>query len=464
MERPAVLLLALLPLGCTTSAKTATEPSGQRLDLGGQTRMEQEELREDLEAYCSSMLRTIKNITDEIDQQAQDPELRRTLLIWRIFSFRDARSVIDATDPRVGLIDMWALCLQRKDWLRTEEVSRVLGPHLPLAIRGAETLCGQIEGLARDFFRGEAFAEVREGVETFAREHPWRDASRPPARVSIAAESGGALPWFSRWTGLAATTEGVRTIALEIDQINWMVAWLPTVARWETRLLLLDVARNPLVTGLAEDINRTSLTLARLEQQSRELPRNLREEVAAALDEIDGKQDEVRKTLRQTQDLIRDSRETVEAAQGIVATVDRNLQGRPEMLAAVEQTTESLTALSSSLQPTVQEVRGLLADLEKKSETSRSEEAVPTAEVLASVERTSQELTASTEAIQASLVELRGLLHSDDLDRRLGGAGAAARDVVDHLFWRGVWFLLIAVVAVVAGGLVYQRARPSGPR
>ncbi len=138
--------------------------------------------------------------------------------------------------------------------------------------------------------------------------------------------------------------------------------------------------------------------------------------------------------------------------------VDKTMQSRPELFAAVEDTTKSLTTLSDSLQPTVKEVRGLLADMETE-EPRPKEDQVPVDDVLASVERTSGELTASTKAIHASLVEVREILRSDDLDQRLGGAGETVRDVVSHIFWCAVVFVVIAVAAVVAGALGYRRLR-----
>jgi len=254
-------------------------------------------------------------------------------------------------------------------------------------------------------------------------------------------------------------------IAGEIEQIAWIMEWMPTLTRWETELLLLDLRRNPLIADLARDVDRTTSTLERLQQQSAELPTVIRKEITIALDEIDQKQSEIRETMQQAQDLIGESTKAVEKTQAIAETVERTLGERPELFAALDETTESLTALARSLRPAVQEFRGMMEDMQAGEETraAAAEEEMPMEEVLASVERTSKEFTASTQAIQASLVEVRSLLKSDDIDRRLGGAGATARDVVDAIFWRAIWFVLIAVAAVAGGTLLYGRLKRASP-
>ncbi|MHC4339986.1 MAG: hypothetical protein ACYSX0_07215 [Planctomycetota bacterium] len=427
--------------------------------------MRRVELREELEAYCSNLIRTITDVSTEIDFAANDPELQRALVTWKIVTFRNARGVLDTSDPRAGLIDMWAMSLQRRQWLETEDVKGILGVHQPIAVRGSETLIELLENLARDYFNEEAFEQVKSGVEGFVVDHPTVGFARPTLRVSIAVESGEKMPWFSRWTGLAGTTEQVQSIAGEIDQITWIMEWLPTLARWETEVLLLDLARNPVISDLSQNVNRTSLTLERFQQQSAELPTVIRKEITIALDEIDQKQSEIRQTMQQAQELIGESTKAVEKTQAIAETVERTLGERPELFAALDDTTESLTALARSLRPAVQEFRGMMEDMQAGEETpaAPAEDEMPMEEVLASVERTSKEFTASTQAIQASLVEVRSLLKSDDIDRRLGGAGATARDVVDAIFWRAIWFVLIAVAAVVAGVLGYGKLKRSSP-
>ena len=149
----------------------------------------------------------------------------------------------------------------------------------------------------------------------------------------------------------------------------------------------------------------------------------------------------------------------MEKAQAIAESVERTLGERPELLAALDDTSESLTTLARALNPTVREFRELMEDMKTEEEASApaAEDQMPMEEVLASVERTSKEFTASTQAIQASLVEVRSLLKSEDIDRRMGGAEASVRGVVDAIFWRAVWFVLIAVAAVVAGALLHGR-------
>ena len=457
MKNPGWLLLVPLLFACASSPSQPGAPAKREVQLKGRTRMTQEQLREELEALCSHIIRTVKTVSDRIDQEAQDPDLRRKLMLWRIDTFRFARQTLDTKNSSAGLIDIWASSQQFLDYVQTDRAKERFGAQQPIALEAARAIESLIEHLADDFFAPEALEEVRAGVEEFAREHPMTVLARRQLRVSIAAEAED-LPWFSRFTGLAATTQEVHDIGREIDQITWMLEWMPSVARWETRILLLDAAKNPLVTGLAEDINRATLTLERFEKQTAEMPKVIRQEITIALDEIDKKQTEVRKTLKLTQDLIKDGRGTVEEVRAIMETIDKTMQSRPELFAAVEDTTKSLTTLSDSLQPTVKEVRGLLADMETEQPGPKEGQA-PGDNSLATVERTSRELTASTTAIHASLVELRELLRSDDLNQRLGGAGETARDLISYLFWRAVAFVVIAVAAVVAGALVYRRLR-----
>ena len=446
-------------------------------------------LREELEAYCTNMLNALINTSDIVEAGSDDLTLRRMLLTWRIGTFRDVRRILDTPDPRVGLIDLWAMSLQRRDFLNGELALELLGAGRPAFSAMGEAVAQKIGELAEEFFEPETLNTVRDGVHVFAAKHPITNAGRPPLRVSVAVDTGESVPWFSKQFGAAQIAGEIELIAREMDQLTWMMSWMATVVRWETRIMLLDLGRNPRVAGVMDAVIRTADTLDSLDGTIKEMPSLVRAELTTTLDQFDKKQGETQKTIRELTRTIEATRETMAKVGETVEKAQKVIDSDPALLASVERTSKSLTGLSTSLEATLKVARGLMADAkggEATRETAEggSEEAAATApgaypeaakdegdadepaaaqaDQPAAVERTSRELTASTQAIHASLVELRGLIQSDDLGRLREEYAGTVSDMVDHIFWRALQFLVAAIVLIVGGVFLSRRLKTAG--
>jgi hypothetical protein len=461
--------LLLLVLACGACGSPSSSPQ-TTLDLKGQEFMTSEELRRELEAYCSNVVLSTIHASQLISDMFVADELegddlyrlRRRGYQVRLLAFRRAWQALNTPDPRASIIDLWAWRLQRKLYVESDRSLETFLGHEAYrepALESATTLYLLIESLAADVFSSAALEEVRAGVQEFARENPIQNNTRPTKRVSLEAETAS-IRWFSRWTGLARITSETERIAGEVERMSWMMTWLPAVARWETGMLLTELTNHPVVLSMDENLDRVTRSLEDLVVQSRELPRTLREEVTLTLDGIDARQAELRTTLQQAQELVGEGRRAFQEAREVVQMLEGMAGSRPEILAAVASTVAEVAGLSESLAPTLNEARGLLADLAEDgaSDTaSVSGSGVPADELLASVERTSRELNATTSALHSSLVELRGLLASGDLDRRVDDARTLAEHVVDHTFWRAIALVLVTVAAIVAGATLFRR-------
>jgi len=450
MRIPAALLVSILLAACTTPS---IKPQPHQRDMRGTGRFGMTELGERLEVYCTSYLSVVSGVATQISEKTDDVELQRNTLLWRITTFLDFRQALDMPDPRAALIDLWALAIQNEVFFREGYGKEVFGPFHELALRVNVDGLELIDAVALDYYTPEAYEKVKAKVGEFAAAHPVGDLSRRPMHISVAAEEDKSLTWFSRWAGIQPVTAGIDRIADEIDQITWLLVWLPEVSRWQASLLLLDLDRDPTIRQLVRNADTATQTLVRFEENSRELPSVIRKEITLALDELDTRQTEVRATLKQSQELMAEVGSIVKDAQQTVVQVNETFQTRPELLAALDNTTQSVTRLTEALQPTIAEARGLIADTKSpEAAATPPEDDMPTGELLASIEKTSAELTASTTAIRDTVTELRAILQSDDLERQLTGLNGP----VDHIAWRAIQVILVLVVALVLGAIFYR--------
>ena len=450
MRIPAVLLVPVLLAAC---AAPGPKPQPHQVDMRDTGRFGLTELGERIEVYCTSYLSVVSGAASQISEKTDDVEMVRTTLTWRTVTFLDFRQALDMPDPRAALIDLWALAIQNEQFFREGYGKEVSGPWHELTLRVNVDGLDLIEAVAEDYYTPQAYEQVRAEIVKFVAAHPVGDLSRRPMHVSVAAEEDPSLTWFSRWAGIQPVTAGIDRIADEIDQITWLLVWLPEVSRWQAQLLLLDAGRDPLVEQLARNAETVTETLVRFEAYSRELPSVIRKEVTLALDEIDTRQTQVRETLKQSQELIAQVGKIVEDTQQTIGRISETFQTRPELLTALDTTTQSVTRLAEALKPTIAETRGLIADTKSpEAVPTPPEDKVPTGELLASIERTSAELTASTTAIRDTVSELRAILQSDDVERQLTGLNAP----VDHIAWRAIQVILVLVGALVLGALLYR--------
>ncbi|MHC5052282.1 MAG: hypothetical protein ACYTGK_16940 [Planctomycetota bacterium] len=452
MRVPAVLLIPILLAAC---AAPRAKPKPHEKDMRGMGRLDMTELGERLEVYCTSYLSVVSGVAAQIDEKTEnlDTKMLRTTLQWRIMTFLDFRQALDMPDPRAALIDLWALAIQNERFFREGYGKELFGPHHELTLRVNVDGLELIEAVAADYYTPEAYKEVEAKIREFADAHPVGDLSRRPLHISVAAEDDRSLTWFSRWAGIQPVTAGIDRIADEVDQISWLLTWLPETSRWQAKLMLLDLDRDPTIRQLVSNANTATEAIVRLEELGRELPSTIRKEITLALDEIDTRQTQVRETLKQSQDLMAEVGSIVNTTQETVGTVNETFQMQPKLLAALDNTTASVTRLAEALQPTIAETRGLIADTKSDEATATPpEDKVPPAELLASIEKTSAELTTSTTAIRDTVTELRAILQSNDVERQLTGLNAP----VDHIAWRAIQVILVLVVAAVLGALVYR--------
>lgn len=450
MRIPAVLLLSILVAACTAPRP---RPKEHQIDMRGMGRLDMKELGERIEVYCTTYLSSVSGEATEISEQTDDLGMKRLTLTWRIVTFLGFREALDMPDPRAALIDLWALAIQTERHFREGPGKAKSGPHHESTLRVSADGLELIDTVAQDYYTPEAYEKVKAKVEEFADAHPIGDLTRRPLHVSVAAEEDPSLTWFSRWTGIQPVTAGIDRIADEVDQISWLLTWLPEVSRWQASLLLLDIDRDRTVQRLVKNADTVTDTIRNLEKTTRELPSTIRKEVTLALDEIDARQSEVRRTLKQSQELIAQVGSVAETTRETVGRISETFRTRPELLAALDDTTASVTKLTEALQPTIAEARGLIADTKSDQRAAPPPgDPVPTAELLASIEKTSAELTASTTAIRETVADLRTILQSDDVERQLTGLNAP----VDHIAWRAIQVILVLVVAAVLGALLYR--------
>jgi hypothetical protein len=400
---------------------------------------------------------TAQRAAREIIDGARDPAFKRQAVQYEIATLAACRRARLFPNPLMALLELWTMAVQRRNYLAGEEARTLLGDGVGIA-RAAETaMASFIERAARDVLPADAHAAATAEVDAFAAAHPmeefqreWNTGQHPSRGASVFAKVVKFVPSL----GIKDTAGSITEVAESIDAIGDVIQDFPQVTRWQTQLLLYDLDENDSVLATRRNFERISESVARFTEIADGMPARLQAEVSKTLDEIDTKQEGLRKTLEDAEAVakeagaaVRELRATVKDAEGTVASVERAAAG--------------FARAGEAWEPAIAE----LGRITGPASTGPKEPGPdPNIENLA---RAAESFGATAKELHAALVEVRGILQGGEVDQvRRNAQGTIdhttdrVRGLVDHVTWRAVQLVL----AIAAVALLYRLATRRLPR
>jgi hypothetical protein len=227
-----VLLAATLSTGCQTAPPRNTE----LMKATGATAISASELRIRLNDYAGRFGRTVEGAADSIARAADgNRPVMAEAIDWKMAVIPTGLRAIFQTDPMAGLIDIWVLSVQQREWIESGNAN--FEEWQPVALDAARSLEARAETIARAVYSGEDFPGARANVHEFAAENRVGDdyvrASTVPLTAELAA--GQQLGTFAAVGNMA---EALNDLA---GRLNIYFEHLPKQSRWEAERLVDEI-------------------------------------------------------------------------------------------------------------------------------------------------------------------------------------------------------------------------------
>jgi hypothetical protein len=461
--------------GCAATTGPKTETGFTAMDEL-RTQAAKTALREDLEQFVDYAEAEVTATADQIERQSTDAEVRKAALLWKVGLIQHSNAALSEKKPLPMLLDSWAFCVRQVDYLQRGEGKEVFRDQQKLAISAAARLRNRIEEIARKHVPEDKLPEVNRQIESFAQANPVTGVFAIEAAKSFSAdeEAESALsrivgaPWRALSRAGKAGSDALdptSRLADSVDRFTELMEDYPALVRWQTQLLWLQIEDSPSVRATVGGIEKVSESSARLATVAETLPEDVREEMRLALDDIDARQPEIRKTLEQARETVDATNEALERAEAVSATIESSVEGVKRAGEVWDGTAQSVTATIKQIQQlrkprTAGEPATRGADGESSGEEGNMTEKKGKFDIN-DYTQTAESLTRTTEELRALLSEARAFLDDDTVDQRLsrvdslttsalGQTAVEARAVVDHIAWRAVQLCgLILVLAFV---------------
>jgi hypothetical protein len=288
------------------------------------------------------------------------------------------------TDPVAAVVDTWAFIFQMNAYTDQPMMKNQLGVFLPVVADTLKNMDAQMEQLVLAAAPTANIPDLRRRIGEWADAHPIQTglAGRRSADVDLIKQVDEGD--LGALASLKALQEGLGDISARLDTYN---TYLPKQARWQAELLLSDLTQDPQVSAAASNLAILSKALDTTSNNLDRMPEMAARAREIALADIENQRLAAQSFFTQERTEVMDAL----ARQRIAATADL----RGERLAAT-------------------------ADLGKERQI-----------VLDSVHQ--EEMAAMNDLHTLSQQTL------NDFDKR-------SRHLVDHLFWRAIELVLIALL------------------
>jgi len=391
---------------------------------------------------CENYNRVVDLACQKVEDTATDAKRKRLSLEIRIYTLTRTRRALVDPSPLAAFLDLWVMTIQRKQYLDGEGEA-LLGDLTPIVADANRSLLTYIEEVAADVFPPESRDTIKAEVEAHAAANPitgyirqWQAVEGAHGEHLLKVVTG-----FVPTLGIKDTAASIADVSRSIDAVGEIVEDIPRLARWNMQLLLLEVDQNPSVVSFRNSIHDISSSVARFNDIVEALPDRVQAEVGKTLDEIEAKQEGIRKTLEDAKGVATEAKVAVEALHATMKDAETTI-------ASAERATEAFALAGERWQPTL----STLLEITGRSSNEPSKGPDPNIENLVKVTNNANAMAAQ---LNETLGQLRQVLEGKGVDQLNTNARGTVEftkaqlgDVIDRATWRGVQ--LAAAIAVLA--------------
>jgi len=221
------VFLAAAP-GCASAGTSkARGPKGQELDITAA------ELQVKVRALADPLSGDIEEVVWALSATDDDPEWRRTLLMWQINVINAMQRAVFQPRPLAALFDTWALVEQLRNYVLTGPGSTRSEAQRRIVLDTVDDMEAQLFAIAVEAGGQDGAAEARRLIKEWAVEHPIDRFVVRPSTASELAE------WTARGNMGALAT--VKSLGATLDDVmarlDLYAEYIPKQASWHAELV-----------------------------------------------------------------------------------------------------------------------------------------------------------------------------------------------------------------------------------
>jgi len=238
----------------------------------------------------------IEAAADKIIFESPSAVARRQALVWKAEAIPVLQRSLLNTDPIAATVDTWAFIFQMKAYMEQPSVKQGFGELYPVV---AETLKKMDADMEQQILRAAPSANIthlRQRIGSWAEAHPIRTglAGRETADAEVISRTEqsdlGAV------ASIKALGESLGDITARLDSYN---AYLPKQARWQAELALMDLMRDPQISGAVSNVGVLSDALAKTSGSMEHLPEIMGKAREAVLADVESQRLGIQAFMRQ---------------------------------------------------------------------------------------------------------------------------------------------------------------------
>ena len=226
-------LFAAGPLALILLAGCAKQPPTLLNNLEG-PKMSRDELRARVYDFVPRFAGQVERSAQLMILESNDLEIGRNALVWISSAVPAVTRAAFKSDPAAGLMDVWALSLQQRDFFERSDDSQ-MGRWRDLGVSTSRDLVVEIEDIGKALMSPGDYSRVKENIESWAAEHPiesllFTRETLGPTAASLLGPAGGGV-----FASVGSMSDELSDLS---ERLSIYSELMPRQARWQAGLLL----------------------------------------------------------------------------------------------------------------------------------------------------------------------------------------------------------------------------------
>jgi len=302
-----IAISAISFMGCQ-SKEVRTIGSGLTPSEG---QISKEELRQKLDKFEAFFTARLRQMSNDIYDRVPSKRTEKTTLLMRARMVQGMNAMLDQDDSVIAFIETWAICERFRTYLEKGEGAKLYGEAQEIAVTSAVQIENEIERIGRIFLKEGVFETAKKNINEFANANPIKGTFSNIEIFATTTRKGEDNPFmsiakipmtpFRAIEGVDRTATAVHRFTDTADRATDILSGLPESTRWQLQLLLFDLEEADMTKSFLASTAQFSESSSRLSKSVEELPKQLRRELSQFIEEADDKQQNLRKTLEQTE-------------------------------------------------------------------------------------------------------------------------------------------------------------------
>lgn len=226
----------------------------------------------------------VEQAADEIIDQTSDQKIRERALLWKMYAIPAAQKAIFQYDPLASLVDIWALCIQMREYFIEGAGKDAFGDWQTIAVDASELLESEIIAIAKKVTRSGDISKGQDFVDFWASENPiesplFTRRSTTELFASVMAETK-----FSLSSTVFTVAESIIFIS---NRMNSYLDFLPKQGRWQVEFLTNKLVQHEDIDTGLENFSSMAGSTERAVDMAEQVPEIIQNERIALLKEMD---------------------------------------------------------------------------------------------------------------------------------------------------------------------------------